>query len=92
VILLDSNVLLELKKELPEAAVERWFLMHEEESHIPSIAIGELAFGVAKLEAGLRKSQPLQESVLAFLRPAIPRTSKPHRADNHQASSPGGSA
>jgi toxin FitB len=57
VILLDTNVLSELMKALPEAAVERWFLMNEEESHIPSIAIGELAFGVAKLEASLRKSK-----------------------------------
>lgn len=56
-ILLDIIVLSELIKALPEAAVERWFLMHEEESHLPSSVIGELAFGVAKLEAGLRKSK-----------------------------------
>ena len=47
-ILLDIIVLSELIKALPEAAVERWFLMHEEESHLPSSVIGELAFDVRR--------------------------------------------
>ncbi len=56
-ILLDTNVLSELMKAEPDASVERWFLLNEEKCCLPSIAIGELAFGVAKLESGARKSK-----------------------------------
>jgi toxin FitB len=62
VILLDTNVLSELMKGEPHASVERWFLLHEEECWLSSIALGELAFGVAKLEPGTRKAK-LQSQV-----------------------------
>jgi predicted nucleic acid-binding protein len=57
VILLDTNVLSELMRVQSNATVERWFLMHEEECCLSSIAIGELAYGIAKLEIGIRRSK-----------------------------------
>jgi toxin FitB len=41
----------------PDAGPERWFLLHEEECCLPAIALGELAFGIAKLEFGARNSK-----------------------------------
>jgi toxin FitB len=52
VILLDTNVISELMRAEPNPAVERWFLMNEEICRICTIAIGEIAFGIAKLEVG----------------------------------------
>jgi toxin FitB len=59
VILLDTNVISELMRAEPNPAVERWFLMNEEICRICTIAIGEIAFGIAKLEAGEKKSKLL---------------------------------
>lgn len=56
-ILLDTNVMSELMKPSPDKAVERWFLLHEEDCAIASVAIAELAYGVAKLDAGARRSR-----------------------------------
>lgn len=56
-ILLDTNVMSELMKPAPDRAVEHWFLLHEEECALASIAIGELAYGVAKLDEGSRKAR-----------------------------------
>jgi predicted nucleic acid-binding protein len=56
VILLDTNVVSELLKAQPHPAVEHWFLRHEESCHLPSVAIAELAYGIAKLPDGARKT------------------------------------
>lgn len=56
-ILLDTNVMSELMKAAPDPAVERWFLLNEDQCHLASIAIGELAYGIAKLDAGARKAK-----------------------------------
>lgn len=56
-ILLDTNVMSELMKATPHPAVERWFLFTADECALASIAIGELAYGVAKLEEGVRKAR-----------------------------------
>ena len=56
-ILLDTNVLSELMKLAPDVKVEKWFLMNEDSYCLPSVAIGELAFGVAKLEVGSGRQQ-----------------------------------
>jgi toxin FitB len=61
VILLDTNVISELMRPEPNPAVERWFLLNEEASRICTITIGEIAFGLAKLEAGERKSKLLSQ-------------------------------
>jgi predicted nucleic acid-binding protein len=57
VILLDTNVISELLKATPDPAVERWFLLHEDDCCIASVAIAELAYGIAKLEDGARKAR-----------------------------------
>jgi predicted nucleic acid-binding protein len=54
-ILLDTNVMSELMKAVPDPAVERWFLLNEDECVLAAVAIGELAYGVAKLDDGARK-------------------------------------
>jgi predicted nucleic acid-binding protein len=56
-ILLDTNVMSELMKAKPDPAVERWFLLNEDECAIASVAVGELAYGVAKLDDGARKAR-----------------------------------
>ncbi len=56
-ILLDTNVISELLKATPDPAVERWFLLHEDDCCITSVAIAELAYGIAKLEDGGRKAR-----------------------------------
>ncbi len=56
-ILLDTNVMSELMKPVPDPAVERWFLLNEEECVLASVAIGELAYGVAKLDDGAPKAR-----------------------------------
>jgi predicted nucleic acid-binding protein len=55
VILLDTNVVSELMRSLPDPRVERWFLFHEEECCLASVSISELAYGIAKLEEGARR-------------------------------------
>lgn len=55
-ILLDTNVLSELMKPVPDLLVERWFLLNEEDCCLASVVIGELAFGIGKLDDGARKS------------------------------------
>ena len=54
-ILLDTNVVSELMKDAADLAVERWFLVNEEETVLPSIALAELAFGIARLSDGQRR-------------------------------------
>jgi predicted nucleic acid-binding protein len=54
-ILLDTNVVSELMKETADPAVERWYLMNEEESVLPAIALAELSYGIARLGDGRRR-------------------------------------
>jgi predicted nucleic acid-binding protein len=61
VILLDTNVISELMRSEPNVAVERWFLLNEEVCRISTITIGEIAFGIAKLEVGEKKSKLLSQ-------------------------------
>jgi predicted nucleic acid-binding protein len=56
-ILLDTNVVSELMKEAPDPAVERWYLLNEEETVLPAIALAELAYGVARLADGARRAR-----------------------------------
>jgi predicted nucleic acid-binding protein len=59
-ILLDTNVVSELMKEGADPAVERWFLLNEEETALPVIALAELSYGIARLAEGARR-QGLEE-------------------------------
>lgn len=54
-ILLDTNVVSELMKNAPAAAVERWYVEHEAETALPVIALAELAYGIARLPDGARR-------------------------------------
>ncbi len=54
-ILLDTNVVSELMKDGADPAVEHWYLLHEEETALPAIALAELAYGVARLSDGARR-------------------------------------
>lgn len=54
-ILLDTNVVSELMKPAPDAAVERWYLLNEEDIALPSVALAELAYGIARLPNGARR-------------------------------------
>jgi toxin FitB len=55
-ILLDTNVISELMRETCDPAVAHWFYLHEGDAALPAIAIAELAFGIAKLPDGARRS------------------------------------
>lgn len=54
-ILLDTNVVSELMKDAVNPAVERWYLLNEEETVLPAIALAELAYGVARLSTGPKR-------------------------------------
>ena len=54
-ILLDTNVVSELMKDEAEPAVERWYSIHGRDTALPSIALAELSFGVARLADGVRR-------------------------------------
>jgi predicted nucleic acid-binding protein len=54
-ILLDTNVVSELMKEAADPAVEHWFLLNEEETALPVIALAELSYGIARLADGARR-------------------------------------
>lgn len=56
-ILLDTNVMSEFARPAPDPAVESWYLSHAGECWLASVALGEMAYGIAKLEPGGRRSR-----------------------------------
>lgn len=54
-ILLDTNVISELMKTSADPAVEHWYLLNEDATWLPSVALGELSYGIAKLPEGKRR-------------------------------------
>ncbi len=54
-ILLDTNVISELMKRAADHAVERWYLLNEEDTALPAIALAELAYGIARLSDGSKR-------------------------------------
>ena len=56
-ILLDTNVLSELMKPAPDEKVDRWLLLNDSDCCLPSIALGEISCGIAKLPESSRKSR-----------------------------------
>lgn len=54
-ILLDTNVVSELMKQAADPAVEHWYLLNEEATILPSVALAELAYGIARLSNGRRR-------------------------------------
>ncbi len=55
-ILLDTNVISELMKKPANGVVSRWYLEQEAGTIICAPSLGEIAFGVARLPAGHRRS------------------------------------
>jgi toxin FitB len=54
-ILLDTNVISELMKVVPNPAVDMWFAANQQDTAIPAPALGEIAFGIAKLPVGAKQ-------------------------------------
>ena len=56
--LLDTNVVSELARRMPDDNVVSWVSSVEEEMlYLPSPVVGEIEYGVAKLEDGVRKER-----------------------------------
>lgn len=58
-ILLDTNVLSELTKPLPEIRVVHWLAENEPRLALPTIVLAELRYGIARLVEGRRKKSLL---------------------------------
>ena len=43
-------------KTAADRVVEHWYLLNEEATWLPAVAVGELAYGIAKLPEGKRRS------------------------------------
>lgn len=59
-ILVDTNVLSELTKPTPEARVVRWLDVNEPTLAVPTIALAELRYGIARVPRGRRRSSLLR--------------------------------
>ncbi len=59
-ILLDTNVLSELTRTRPESKVVRWLEANEPLLALPSIALAELRYGIARLPTGRRRASLLE--------------------------------
>lgn len=59
-ILLDTNVLSELTKPRPSPQVVAWLKANEPLLAVPTIALAELRYGIARLEPGRQRSSLLR--------------------------------
>ena len=59
-ILLDTNVLSELTRPRPEPRVVQWLEDNEPSLALPSIALAELRYGIARLPTGRRQTSLLE--------------------------------
>ena len=48
-IFLDTNVISESLKKVPDEAVIAWLVRHDAELALPTLAIAEIAFGIQKI-------------------------------------------
>ncbi len=55
-ILLDTNVISELMKKPADPYVVEWYVTHDAQTLIPAPALGEIAFGLARMPRGKRRS------------------------------------
>ncbi len=53
----DTNVVSELTKGVPNAAVMRWMAEHDQDLHLTSITVEEMCFGELMLPKGKRRSK-----------------------------------
>jgi toxin FitB len=54
---LDTNVISEAIKNVPDEVCEAWFEQHAEECFVTTITLGELQYGVERLPEGKRKRE-----------------------------------
>ena len=59
-ILLDTNVLSELTRQSPEPRVVAWLEQNDQLLALPSVALAELRYGIARLPPGRRRSSLLE--------------------------------
>jgi toxin FitB len=57
VILFDTNVISELMKRPTDPNVAHWFQTHDPRCFLPSPALAEMAFGIARLPHGTRRRE-----------------------------------
>jgi toxin FitB len=57
VILLNTNVISELMKRTSDPNVAHWFRTHDPHCFLPSPALAEMAFGIARLPHGARRRE-----------------------------------
>lgn len=55
-ILIDTNVISQLTRLQPEAVVFNWIKTNESEILLSTVSLGEMAFGIARLPDGRRKT------------------------------------
>ncbi len=74
--LIDTCVISELRKPVPQASVLAWFhACDEDDLYISSLSLGELQFGISTLPDGKKKNDLLlwfNELVLAFSERIVP--------------------
>lgn len=63
--LLDTNVVSEISRPLPDSYCLAWLEEHSEDSAISTITLAELRYGIERLPAGKRKSE--KERAFRFL-------------------------
>ena len=54
-ILIDTNVISQLTRSLPDTSVFNWIEANENEILVSTVSLGEMAFGIARLPDGRRK-------------------------------------
>ena len=74
--LVDTNVLSESSKPVPDPKVAAWLLAHQDRTYVSSVSLGELAYGIERLQPGRKRvlleawleatRQSLKGRVLAF--------------------------
>jgi predicted nucleic acid-binding protein len=57
VIFVDTNVISETLKRSPDEAVLAWLVRHDAELALPTVAIGEIAYGIAKIRPDERANR-----------------------------------
>ncbi|RJF94667.1 type II toxin-antitoxin system VapC family toxin [Oleomonas cavernae] len=56
-IFLDTNVVSETLRKVPDPAVTAWLVRHDAELALPTVTIGEIAFGIAKIRPDQRAAR-----------------------------------
>jgi predicted nucleic acid-binding protein len=66
-IFLDTNVISETLKKVPDSAVIAWLVRHDAELALPTVAVAEIAFGIQKIRPDQR-AERLEEGLAGWRR------------------------